>query len=193
MASKPETRNTPGHAHQLNFSCYRRLPLLAFDPLRRSFLDSLRAARRKLSFELWAYVIMPELVHQLVNPKLREYRMEDVRKAVKGAFARAALDWLARNSPGLHSRLILPNGSRRFWQDGKGYDRNLFSPKAIWDCVDYIHGNPVTRGLCRSPLDWPWSSARWFEGMPAKLEMDPCPIMPPSSTRGIWRMWMEAE
>jgi REP-associated tyrosine transposase len=39
--------------------------------------------------------------------------------------------------------------------------------------IDYIHANPVRRGLVARAEDWEWSSARWYEGLrPVKLEMD---------------------
>jgi hypothetical protein len=30
--------------------------------------------------------------------------------------------------------------------------------------IDYIHGNPVRKGLVEKPEDWKWSSAGWLEG-----------------------------
>ena len=39
--------------------------------------------------------------------------------------------------------------------------------------IDYIHANPVRRGLVGRAEDWKWSSARWYAGLrPVKLEMD---------------------
>ena len=53
----------------------------------------------------------------------------------------------------------------RFWQQGSGYDRDLFTPDAVWAAIDYLHRNPVRRGLVTSAADWEWSSARWYSGM----------------------------
>src|SRR5947209_8669439 len=49
--------NIPGHAHELTFSCFRRLPLLSRDRTRRWFVDAMENARRELDPALWAYVI----------------------------------------------------------------------------------------------------------------------------------------
>ena len=68
-----------------------------------------------------------------------------------------------------------PNGTvhHRFWQRGGGYDRNLTSAEALRAVIDYLHANPVRRGLVASAEDWEWSSARWYAGLqPVKLEMD---------------------
>jgi putative transposase len=38
--------------------------------------------------------------------------------------------------------------------------------------IDYIHANPVRRGLVTRAEDWEWSSARWYAGLlPVRLEM----------------------
>jgi putative transposase len=55
-----------GHAHELTFSCFRRLRLLGSDRTREWLLRSLETARSWWRFALWAYVIMPEHVHLLI-------------------------------------------------------------------------------------------------------------------------------
>ena len=34
----------------------------------------------------------------------------------------------------------------------------------MWEKIGYIHRNPVKRGLVAAPIDWRWSSARWYAG-----------------------------
>ncbi len=39
--------------------------------------------------------------------------------------------------------------------------------------IDYIHANPVRRGLVERPEEWEWSSARWYGGTRSVgIEMD---------------------
>ncbi len=39
--------------------------------------------------------------------------------------------------------------------------------------IDYLHANPVRRGLVQRAIDGKWSSARWYAGMrPVPIEMD---------------------
>ena len=69
------------------------------------------------------------------------------------------------------ARRVTPEA--RFWQPGGGYDRNITSTEALRAVIDYIHANPVRRGLVARAEDWEWSSARWYAGLrPVKLEMD---------------------
>jgi len=44
---------------------------------------------------------------------------------------------------------------------GAGLRGNLQTEDAVTASIEYIHLNPVRRGLCKSPVDRPWSSARW--------------------------------
>ena len=45
----------------------------------------------------------------------------------------------------------------------KLFETNLFSIKAVQASIDYIHNNPVKRGLCIKARDWCWSSALFYE------------------------------
>ena len=37
--------------------------------------------------------------------------------------------------------------------------------------IDYLHANPVRRGLVARAEDWEWPSARWYAGLrPVKLQ-----------------------
>lgn len=179
-----QSYNLPGHAHELTFSCFRRLPLLSRDRTRQWFVEALESARQKRNLALWAYVIMPEHVHVIVWPKDSRYEMRLIRTALKVPVQRQALSYLRRCAPEFLEKLRdeQPNGEvhYRFWQRGGGYDRNLTDPATLRTMIDYIHLNPVRRGLVRQPTDWPWSSARFYAGMAdATLRMDP---IPPSSS-----------
>ena len=167
----------PGHAHFLTYSCHQRLPLLTKDRTRRWVVDAFEATRRELDVELWAYVIMPEHVHVLLYPRRDDYEMRQILAALKRPVSDAARkyleeirdeEWLARLSVEYPSRRVF-----RFWQPGGGFDRNIFKEKTVAKVIDYIHANPVRRGLVESPTDWPWSSARFWEGdKDAILSMD---------------------
>jgi putative transposase len=160
--------NIPGHGHERTFSCFHRLPLLSRDRTCRWFVDAMASARRDHALPLWAYVIMPEHVHILLCPKEPKYEVRLIRTALKVPVQRKALKFLRRNAPAFLERLkdIQPNGEvhYRFWQRGGGYDRNVIEPATLLQMIEYIHNNPVRRGLVPKPADWIWSSARFYAG-----------------------------
>ena len=168
--------DTPGHAHYLTFSCYRRRPLLACDGVRSAFLDALAASRAKVPFDLWAYVVMPEHAHLLVWPH-EGASVSEILRHVKLPVAKRARVLALRDDALLRGAMAAtgPGGrpALRVWQRGGGYDRNLWSPNEIREKVDYIHANPVRRGLVAQPGDWPWSSWRaWRDGVDEPVAID---------------------
>ncbi len=169
--------NEPGHAHFLTYLCFRRSPLLTRERTRRWVLGALETTRREHDVALWSYVIMPEHVHALLLPRQPRYEMRGILVSLKRPVsdaARAYLEeieddrWMERLSVEYPSRKVF-----RFWQPGGGFDRNIFREKTVPAVIDYIHANPVRRGLVAQPTDWEWSSARFWEKWPnVLLRMD---------------------
>ena len=62
----------PGDFHELTFSCYRRMPLLTNADWRCRLSGCVDAALEEASFQLVAFVYMPEHIHLLVYPTLPE-------------------------------------------------------------------------------------------------------------------------
>jgi putative transposase len=155
--------NEPGHAHALTFSCFRRQPFLDRDRSRSWTIDAIDRARRAHGFHIWAYVLMPEHVHLLVWPSSSPYEIGPFLATLKSSVTRRALAFVRHDAPGFLPRMLdqQPSGKRsyRFWQRGGGYDRNIWEPQYVWSTIDYIHANPVRRGLCQRPQDWSASSA----------------------------------
>ena len=165
-----------GAARELTFSCYHRYRFLERDRTRRWFLDELERVRQKWPFDLWAYVLMPEHVHLLIFPRDPSLKTGKIVGQVKEAVARQAIAFLTVQSPDWLPRITVREGGRlrrRFWQPGGGYDRNVVEPSTAHKMVEYIHANPVRRGLVASAEDWEWSSARWYAGIrPVPIAMD---------------------
>ena len=169
--------NIPNHAHELTFSCYHYYPLLSKDRTRQWLADSINSAREELDLSIWAYVFMPNHVHLVVYPRNSEYNISSILKAIKHPVSRQALKWLRENSSQWLPKLAQKRGMRtkhHFWQIGGGYDRNIESYETLDSMIDYIHANPIRRGLTEKASDWKWSSSRWYEiGEVGPIAVDP--------------------
>jgi len=178
---RPHRRNydEPGHAHELTFSCYHRFQFLRAERTCEWLHDSIAAARSKLDFDLWAFVFMPEHVHLIVHPRRPIYDIATIREAIKEPVGRNAVKFLRNEAPEWLERIRVKKGNRLrhlFWQSGGGYDRNITEPRTLLKMIDYIHENPVRRGLAIRAVDWKWSSAAWYEGGgPCPIPIDPIP------------------
>lgn len=126
-----------GQTHFVTFSCYRRAPLLVDPDVCHDFLESLERVRGERGFRVYGYVLMPEHVHLLLS--------EPEHGLLGAALQAVKIGTAIRRSQG------------RLWQR-RYYDRNVSNYEEFVEKLRYIHRNPVKRGLCTQPDEWPWSS-----------------------------------
>jgi len=126
---------------------------------------------------------MPEHVHLLVFPNHVSYDISTFTRAIKQPVSRRAMRYLEKHDPQWLPKLTRTRGKRTerlFRQSGGGYDRNIVEPNALHATVDYIHENPVRRGLVDKAIDWSWSSARYYVGFreeeKERVKIDPLQI-----------------
>ncbi len=116
---------------------------LARDDLASLLVETLRRGDQPLGlFELYAWVVMPNHVHVLLQPAAPLAR---ITQGIKGATARKANDLLG--IAGQHS-----------WQN-ESFDHWVRSGQEMERIKLYIEWNPVKAGLIDSPEKWRWSSA----------------------------------
>ncbi len=163
----------------LTFSCFKRLPFLTKDRTRGYLAEAIEQAHSRHRFDVWAYVFMPEHVHQLLWP-LENVSISDILLSVKQSVARRALLYVRKNEP--EKLGIFATGRKHnpymFWMNGSGYDRDIWNPTTLRAHVDYIHGNPVRRGLVQCPEERKWSSASEWMGLgkgPVTLKLEAFP------------------
>jgi putative transposase len=129
--------------HFITFSCRERAPLLGTPLARDIFVSTLERARTWYAFCIRGFVVMPEHVHLLLSEPER------------GNLA-LALQMLKQASSHKLRQLGIP-----FWEP-RYYDFNVWSEYKVRDKLNYIHLNPVRRGLVTLPEDWVWSSSRHY-------------------------------
>jgi putative transposase len=156
----------PGDSHELTFSCFDRRPLLTNDKWREMLAKSIDRAVENYHYRLTAFVFMPEHVHLLIYPLPEAGKIEALLNAIKRPFSyRVKQLLLEANNPLLDQLTIRQRPgvtTFRFWQEGPGYDRNITKVSTMLSSIDYLHNNPIRRGLVKLAIDWKWSSARYY-------------------------------
>ncbi len=163
MKHRLERRYGLGHLHFITCSCYRREPLLGTGRARSLFLKILAEVRERHDFALIGYVVMPEHIHLL---------MGEPRKGTPTTLMQVLKQRVARALHGRGPRKRRPPGQARLWDEDspkKGsafwqrrfYDFNVWSKKKN-EKLNYMHFNPVKRGLARHPKEWLWSSYGFY-------------------------------
>jgi len=140
--------------HFITFSCFHRLPLLEAPGAKETVEAVLEQIRARHQARVYAYVLMPEHIHLLVNEPPRIV-LAQFLKAVKQVTSRK-----------------LKGSRKKFWQD-RYYDSSVYGEKARSEVIRYIHRNPVKRGLVTKPEQWPWSSFRHYaSGVKCPVEIE---------------------
>lgn len=139
------------------------MPLLASPKSRDIFLRILSQVRDRYDFGLFGYVVMPEHIHLLISePNTADPSM--VMKVLKQRVSRALRRRKKSRAAAGQMRLWEEPVVRRhvrFWQR-RYYDFNVWSERKRNQKMNYMHFNPVKRGLVASPKDWKWSSYRFY-------------------------------
>jgi putative transposase len=143
MSGPPRFQQT-GNFHFVTFSCVRRAPLLRTSESRDIVLQVLESVRKKWEWRIFAYAVMPEHLHLLVDEPER-YDLANCMQVFKQ----------------MTSRRLKPPETKHFWLT-RYHDRNVADAKKRIDMINYIHNNPVKRGLVKRPEDWKWSSYRVY-------------------------------
>jgi putative transposase len=125
--------------HFITFSCFHRFPYLAAPETKYAVEAVLEQIRSRHNARVYAYVLMPEHVHLLLN---------EPPTILLGQFLKAFKQTVSRR---------LRGEREQFWQR-RYFDANVRGEEARSEVIQYIHRNPVKRGLVERPERYPWSS-----------------------------------
>jgi REP element-mobilizing transposase RayT len=113
-----------------------------------SLADSIVSARKAHRFLLTAWVFLPDHWHGIIYPS-HPLTISKVLKSIK-LISTLGINRLRRESGEL-------------WQE-RFFDHALRTAQKYHECVNYIHQNPIRRGLVERPEQWKWSSVRSYLG-----------------------------
>jgi len=158
MAKRFDRHGRQGVLHYLTINVRDRRQAFRSDAFARAAAIALRRHCDEHPAKLIAYVIMPDHLHCIVNPRdgditrwLAQFkpavtlRVQEIAEAMRLS---RILDWLRT-----------AQGTSSLWQDGK-HNFHLYSERLIWQKIHYIHTNPIARGLAPTAAAYPYSSFR---------------------------------
>ena len=154
MARKWSKLNLPGALHFVTGNFLNRLPIFNQEECCQAFIDILSDLLEEWPSKLIAYVLMPEHLHLIVNP--RDGRIIEFTGKLKSLAARA----ITKTALGIEFRQD-SDGFNLVWQDSFKATP-LWSSWMIWQKINYIHANPVKAKLVSSAKDYRWSSFKAF-------------------------------
>ena len=166
----------PNLFHYVTAVTFHRVPVFRSERACAIFIEALAHTRLRCPFKLVGYVVMPDHVHLLVNP--RNSDISQMMKHVKGKPAHDIIEWLrTEKHEGSLAKLalnVVQKRSHRYavWlKDFSAID--IYSVKFVQQKLQYIHNNPVRAGLCGHPAEWRWSSYRaYFPHEPGSVPIE---------------------
>lgn len=180
MARLPRL-SLPSYPHHVIQRGNNRQPIFLAPKDYEVFLDCLREAKRKCQARLYAYVLMTNHVHLLVEPEhegdLGRFMQSVGRRYVRyinDAYERTGTLWEGRFKSAIVSR-----------------DEYLIA------CSRYIELNPVRAGMVRHPREYRWSSyqGRAMGRLDPLLDEDPWYVTlgdNPQARAAAYAKWLEA-
>ena len=165
--------------HYITWTITGWLPIFVSHKYYDILTESLKYCRLQKSLLVHAYVIMPTHAHLTLSVQqggdlvavLRDSRKFIAKEIVRQLKqdGNSLFDWAFRDAARKQGR---PEGSYAVWQPG-GHPEVIMSSGFARQKVDYLHDNPVRKGLVWRPEDWRYSSAgQYATGEAGPLEVD---------------------
>ncbi|MCB9747821.1 MAG: transposase [Candidatus Omnitrophica bacterium] len=123
-----------------------RQKILKYPTDKQSFLNSLTKYKGLFSFRLYAFVIMDNHIHLMIEA--------DEHFNISKVMQRILLSYSAK-----YRRKYKYVG--HVWQ-GRFVSFNVSGDHYVEECLQYIHRNPVKAGIVDVEADYRWSSARFY-------------------------------
>jgi len=141
------------------------MPLLNDDVIRLKMISVWERHRKRWDVKIEGFVIMPEHIHILIRGKadcirkFMQYSLAEVSRDIQAILQSRArdgdrsamnlLDVISGNANGPASGKVWKERFRCVPLDDEG---------AVRVKLEYMHANPVKRGLAADAYDWMWSS-----------------------------------
>lgn len=108
---------------------------------KEDFLDFVRLYRQKLGFGLYAYVIMDNHYHLMVQPS--DWPLQTIMQRLLSHYVR------------VYNK---QHGRSGYLFGGRYRAITVLNEGHLFSLLRYIHQNPVAAGICQKISDYPWSS-----------------------------------
>ena len=140
--------------------------------LAKTCLEIIESEREKYKMKLYCYCLMPNHIHLVVQSENRGDLSQFV-KSWKALTARVIIEYAEANDSELLSKF---QGSAERYSSSLGGrqlhqvwvprfdDVQLRTSEVLRTKVNYIHANPIRKGIVKSPEEYNYSSAGWYEG-----------------------------
>lgn len=153
-----------------------------------AIIDSLKYCVKNKGLNIYAYVIMTNHLHLILNTNTNHElkdTIRDFKRHTSSVITNLILsepesrrEWLM-SLFGIAAKQSSKKQEIKFWQSGN-HAIELFSEKFVWEKINYIHNNPVRAKFVKKPEDWIYSSMSNYLDLESVLDVHVLhpPVMP---------------
>ncbi len=153
-----------GNIEFFTATCLNWQNLLEAETHKKIVLASLKFLVEENRIWLYAYVIMPNHIHLLWRKQDLWIENSIAQNFLKYTAQQIKFNLLADNPQELGKyKSSQADRQYHFWER-RPHQATMNNRNIVEQKLNYIHQNPVKKGLCLSNLDYPYSSANFYEG-----------------------------
>ena len=175
MRSRYKFGDGQNQLYFVTLTVIEKIPVFTNSRYMDVLIENLEFYRKNEGLKIFYYVIMDNHTHMIIS---HEKNVGGILKNYKSYTAKKILECLKNDERRwilylmeYYKKQYKTESKYQFWQEGS-YPKLIQSCDMLRQKVDYIHFNPVKRGLVLEPEDWLYSSARNFSNRENVFELD---------------------
>ena len=150
------------------------IPVFTSNKYSDIIINSLSYCRQNKGLKVFAYVIMDNHIHLLVSGYnlsviIKDFKSYSAREIIKAA-ENEKKEWLL-NQLRFYKRLHKTDSEYQVWQEGF-HPQMIITDDMLLQKMEYIHNNPLRRGLIERPEHWSYSSASNYILGSGRMDVD---------------------
>jgi len=164
----------PTHPHFVTCTILHWLPIFTRKESVQIIIDSLKFLQEKDNLKLYAYVILENHLHMVLQSddlaktmeSFKKYTANEILKLLKEENVKTLLEQFK-----FYKKAHKTDKVYQIWEEG--YQPKLMQTDAMMiSKIEYIHENPVKRGYVDNAVHWRYSSARDYEGVGGLIDVE---------------------
>jgi REP element-mobilizing transposase RayT len=164
----------PTHPHFVTCTILHWLPIFTRKESVQIIIDSLKFLQEKDNLKLYAYVILENHLHMVLQSddlakpmeSFKKYTANQILKLLKEGNIKTLLEQFK-----FYKKAHKIDKEYQIWEEG--YQPKLMQTDVMMiSKIKYIHENPVKRGYVDDANHWRYSSARNYEGGSGLIEIE---------------------
>jgi|SRR6266404_159130 len=167
--------NNENAAHFVTSTIVEWLPVFTTAPCCDILVCSFEFCRQQKELRIHAWVILDNHFHAIVSGPNLARTLRDLKKftahKILDQLELEGRQWLLNQLAyfrAAHKR----ESAHQIWQEGV-HPQSISSDEMMLQKLEYLHNNPVKRGLVASPEHWVYSSAHeWLPGAVPVMRVD---------------------